>query len=163
MSRRTVMTLVIPALLLVAALALYFGFGGGPPANDAPAFQVIVIKPGNFFAEEAAEAAEAGGKVPPEAIDFTADQFMLTTADVQRSASGKAFLDLLRKLGIDAGGIDGPDVLRVRDGELITAEGGDALAGDNMSVMIIPRQIAMMFDDERTAFLQIRTRIAGLQ
>jgi hypothetical protein len=157
--------IAIAGIVALAAVAIgaYMLLRPAPVADQAPQFQVLVIKPGNFFAEEAAEAAEAGGKVPPQAIDFTAEAMMLPVTTVQRSAEGKAFLDLLRAQPGEAAILDNATVFRVRDGERITADGGDALEGDNTSVLVVPHDIIMLFDDEHSAFVQIRMRVSGLQ
>jgi hypothetical protein len=158
-----VITIAVVVALAAGALGAYLLSQPAPVADQAPQFQVLVIKPGNFFAEEAAEAAEAGGKVPPQAIDFTAEAITLAMTTVQRSAAGKAFLDLLRAQPGEAAILDNATVFRVRDGERITSDGGDALTGDNMSVLVVPHDIIMLFDDERSAFVQIRMRVSGLQ
>jgi hypothetical protein len=161
-ARGLVLTLAIAALIAVAAVA--YVLRQPAPADQAPqTFQVLIIKPGNFFAEEAAEAAEAGGRVPPQAIDFTAEALMVPIADVRRSGEGKGFLELLRAVPGEAAAIDNSVVFRVRDGEPITAGAGDPLSGDNLGVLVVPREIIMLFDDERSAFLQIRMRVSGLQ
>jgi hypothetical protein len=151
-------------LLLAAAIAGYLtwrGYGAG--TAPAPVFQVLLIKPGSFYAEMAAEAAEAGGKVPPEAIDVTADALDLPLADVMTHPAGKDFRALLARLPSLAAVLSKAIVFRVRDGERITDDGGDALAGANSSVIVVPNDIAMMYGDDRTAFIQIRMRISGLQ
>jgi hypothetical protein len=163
MSRPTLVILVGLAALTVALGAGYLAWRSTEPDAVAPAFQAVVIKPGNFLAEQVAEATEAGGRVPPNQIDFQAEVTGLALADVKASATGKAFLDLLRKSGVDSRTLDRSIVIRSRDGEHITAEGGDALNDGNMSVLVVPRDIVGMFDDERSAFLLIRMRIAGLQ
>ena len=92
-----------------------------------------------------------------------ADSFSFPLADVKRNGAGKAFLDLLRTVPRLAAAMSGAAVLRVRDGERITAEGGDALSGDNLTVLVIPADIVSIFDSERTAFQLIRMRVTGLQ
>ena len=122
MPRRTIIAVVVVAALIAVAVGAYqLRLGGTAGSTPPPTFQVLLIKPGNFFAEEAAEAAEAGGKVPPEAIDFTADALDLPLADVAAHPTGGAFRDLLMKLPGIAGALDMAIVFRVRDGERITS------------------------------------------
>jgi hypothetical protein len=134
--------------------------GRGP---TAPTFQVMLIKPGNFLAEMVAEATAAGGRVPPDQIDFQAEVLGLKVADVAEAGRGEGFLALLRRSGVGTATLADAVVLRSRDGEAITDAGGDPLADSNMSVLVVPRDIFKMFDDPRSAFLLIRMRIAGLQ
>lgn len=165
MSRRTIVAVVVLVGLLAAAIAAYLtwrGYGAGAP-HPVATFQVLLIKPGNYFAAAAAEAAEAGGKVPPEAIDVTADALDLPLAEVRAHPAGSGFRNLLATLPGVAGALDNAIVFRIRDGERITLDNGDALAGDNLTVIVVPDDIAMMFGDDRTAFIQIRMRISGLQ
>ena len=163
-SRGIVVILTLAAVAVVVAAVVLMAGQATPPAEQTPqTLQVLLIKPGNFFAEEAAEAAEAGGKVPPEAIDFTADALDLPLAQVAAHPSGAAFLDQLRKLPGVGAVLDDAIVFRVRDGERITPDGGDALSGDNLSVLVVPHEIAVLFDDEHSAFVQIRMRVSGFQ
>ena len=156
---------LIVGLVALLAVAVVYAItrSTAPPERPPPRLQVLLIKPGNFFAAEAAEAAEAGGRVPPEAIDLTADALDLPLAEVAAHPAGSAFLDQLRKLPSVGAVLDMAIVFRVRDGEKITADSGDALSDNNMSVLIVPREIALLFDSERSAFLQIRMRVSGFQ
>jgi hypothetical protein len=151
MSRRALVNFCALAVAVVVLAGLYALFGAGSEPAPPPAFQVMVIGPGNFLAEQAAEATAAGGRVPPNQIDFTAE---VVTFKVE---------DLVRRAGVDAKTLDNALVLRSRDGAHITASGGDALSEANMSVIVIPNDILKMFDDERSAFQLIRIRISGLQ
>jgi hypothetical protein len=158
---------IIAALVLAAAVVVAGGYvlwqqTATPPADEA-IFQVIVIKEGKSFAQQQAEATEAGGTVPPELIDFAADSFTFPLAEVERNRTGSAFLALMRTAPRLAAAMEGAAVLRVRDGKAITAEGGDALAGDNGTVLVIPGDIVAIFDSERTAFQLIRMRVTGIQ
>jgi hypothetical protein len=167
-SRRSTVVLIAAVNVLMAGLAaaLLWMVLMPPeaPPPPPPSFQVIVIKPGNFLADQLAEAAAAGGRVPPDQIDFQADGLSLPLAEVEKEgATGPGFFGLLRKLALDPATLAGSVVLRSRDGEAITEESGDPLGGSNMAVMVVPREIVKLFDDPRSAFLLIRMRIAGLQ
>ncbi len=151
-------------LILVATGGMIlWGLLNETPPTEAAAFQVMVIKPGNFLAEQVAEATAAGGRVPPSQIDFQAEVATFKVEDVAKASHGVDFLGLLTKAGIDAKTPGDVVILRSRDGEHITATDGDALSNANMSVIVLSREILKMFDDERSAFQNIRLRISGLQ
>jgi hypothetical protein len=164
-TKPTARTLAI-VVLVVAVVAAAGGYGlwlyANPPVPPLP-FRVIAITPGNYFAEEEQEAADAGGKVPPEALDLAANQASLAMADVQRTPSGAGFVDLLRKLPAEGPAIDQSVIFRVRDGMLITAAAGDAISDGNTGVIVVPQAIVMLFDSPQAAYLQIKLRISGLQ
>jgi hypothetical protein len=166
LSRARATTLAVLALLAVivaAAGAAVLWRSTTTAAGDGPqSLQVILIKPGNYFAEEEQEAADAGGKVPPETLDLQADGAALPLADVRRNQAGAAFLGLLGNLHNLTTPIDQSVVFRVRDGVVINGSGGDALADNNAAVIVVPQAIVVLFDTPQAAFLQIRLRVSGL-
>jgi len=162
LSRTRATMLALAAVVVVAA-----GAAGGyvlwqRAADDAQPFRVILIKPGNYFAEEQQEAKDAGGTVPPSTLDLQADAASLTVGDVRRNEAGAAFIGLLAKLHNLTAPIDQSVVFRVRDGAVIDTAGGDALAGDNHGVIVVPQNIVVLFDTPAAAFVQIRLRVSGL-
>jgi hypothetical protein len=161
--RRLISAFAALVAVIVVGAAAYFLWAEVLADSNAPPFRVIMIKPGRLFAEQQQEAADAGGKVPPEIMDLAADQASLQMGDVKRNPKGAGFLALLRKLPGQGDAIDQDVVFRVRDGGVISAGDGDALAGDNSSVFVVPKDIVKLFDTPQDAYLQIRLRVSGLQ